>query len=408
MCTACNLYRFWAYTLQYGSCIWTAVYCIIRYICGALPVNALIDSGASDNFIDKNLLQKLSYIPKTLKHPIQLELFNRNTAADGLITEAVSLTPILFTKKKDGSLRLCVDYRGLNQITKWNHYPLPLIGNLLDQLQSAKVFTKIDLHAGYNNIRIAPRHEWKMAFQTRYGLFEYMVMLFGMTNSPTTFQHFMNDIFQDMADLYIIVYLDDILIFSANTKEHWKHVRAVLQCLQEHNLHIRVDKCDFHTDTVEYLSFIVSPKGVAIDPAKYKSIQTWPQPHSVQAVQSFLGFANFYRRFIHDYSTIVTPLIQLTRKDVTFKWDDNCQSAFDALKTAFTTTPVLMHFNLTWQIMIKTDASDYAVAAILSQVSEDGQLHLVAFHSRTMSPAKWNYDIYDKELLAIWEAFKHW
>ena len=313
--------------------------------------------------------------------------------------------PILFAKKKDGSLRLCIDYRGLNRITRKNRYPLPLIGDLLDRLRSAKIFTKIDLRAGYNNVRISPGHEWKTAFRTRYGSFEYMVMPFGMTNSPATFQHFMNDIFRDMADIFVIVYLDDILVFSDNEEEHRDHVRRVLQRLREHNLHAKLEKCTFHTDTIEYLGFIVSPAGLSMDTAKTQVIRDWPTPRNVKEVQSFLGFANFYRRFIANYSDTVVPLTRLTRKDTPFVWSDKCQKAFDTLKASFTSAPILVHFDPALPIVIETDGSDYAIAAILSQVTpSDNDLHPVAFHSRTMQPAELNYEIYNKELLAIHEA----
>ena len=317
--------------------------------------------------------------------------------------------PILFVKKKDGSLRLCIDYRNLNHITRKNRYPLPLIGDLLDRLRTAKVFTKIDLRAGYHNVRIAPGHEWKTAFRTRYGSFEYLVMPFGMTNSPATFQHFMNDIFRDMADIFVIVYLDDILVYSENEADHEEHVRRVLQRLREHNLHAKLGKCTFHTDTIEYLGFIVSPAGISMDSAKTQVISDWPVPKNVKEVQSFLGFANFYRRFIANYSDIVVPLTRLTRKDTPFIWSPACQTAFEGLKHAFTTAPVLIHFDPKLPIVVETDGSDYAIAAILSQVTvEDGDLHPVAFHSRTMQPAELNYEIYNKELLAIYDAFKHW
>ena len=316
--------------------------------------------------------------------------------------------PILFVKKKDGSLQLCVNYRGLNCITRKNRYPLPLIGDLLDRLRSAKVFTKIDLRAGYNNVRIAPGHEWKTAFRTRYGSFEYLVMPFGMTNSPATFQHFMNDIFRNMADIFVIVYLDDILVFSDNEEDHKDHVRRVLQRLREHNLQTKLGKCTFHTDTIEYLGFIVSPAGLTMDPEKTKVVHDWPVPKNVKDIQSFLGFANFYRRFIANYSEIVVPMNRLTRKDTPFEWGSECQKAFEDLKQAFTTAPVLTHFDPANPIVIETDGSDYTIAAILSQITpSDNDLHPVAFHSQTMVPAELNYEIYDKELLAIHEAFKH-
>ena len=317
--------------------------------------------------------------------------------------------PILFAKKKDGSLRLCVDYRGLNRITKKNRYPIPLINDLLDRLRDARVFTKIDLRAGYNNIRIAEGDEWKTAFRTRYGQYEYLVMPFGMTNSPATFQTFMNDIFSDMVDFFVVVYLDDILIYSRDMAEHQKHVRLVLQRLRENNLHANLSKTTFHTDTVEYLGFIVSPSGISMDEAKTKVVRAWPEPHNVKAVQSFLGFANFYRRFIDNYSKIVTPLTRLTRKNEPFAWTAETQLAFDTLKNAFCSAPVLAHYDPSLPCVLETDSSDYALGAVLSQIHPpDNTIHPIAFHSRTLSPAKRNYEIYDKELNAIQDSFKHW
>ena len=317
--------------------------------------------------------------------------------------------PILFVKKKDGSLRLCVDYRGLNRITKKDRYPLPLIDSLLDRMRKARYFTKIDLRGAYNLIRIIMGDEWKTAFRTRYGSFEYLVMPFGLCNAPATFQHFMNDIFKDLLDWCLAGYLDDLLIFDEDLEEHRKHVKMVLRRLREHRLYAKITKCGFDLPSTDFLGFIVSSDGIAMDPEKTQVIRDWPTPKSVKDIQSFLGFANFYRRFISNYSGIVRPMTQLTRKDVPFEWSPKCQAAFDSLKSAFTSAPILAHFQPEHQIIVETDASDYAVAAILSQIDPDtGEVHPVAFHSRTMQPAELNYEIYDKELLAIHDAFKAW
>jgi hypothetical protein len=317
--------------------------------------------------------------------------------------------PVLFARKKDGSLRLCVDYRGLNRVTKKNRYPIPLIGDLIDRLKSAKIFSKIDLRAGYNNIRIRPGDEWKTAFRTRYGLFEYLVMPFGMTNAPATFQYFMNDIFHDMVDVFVIIYLDDILIFSNNLDEHRVHVKTVLERLRQHNLHAKPEKCDFHTTSVEYLGVIITPDGVKMDPSKVKTIIDWPTPKSVKQLQSFLGFANFYRRFIDNYSGITKPLTQLLHKDQKWAWNTKCDSVFALLKTAFSSAPILRHFDPSLPIILECDASDYAIAGIISQYDpSSSKLHPVAFYAQSMISAEINYDIYDKELLAIVDAFKIW
>src|ERR1700761_2356807 len=184
--------------------------------------------------------------------------------------------PVLFAKKKDGGLRLCVDYRALNRLTRKDLYPLPLIGNLIDQLKNAKIYSKIDLRDGYYNIRVAEGHEWKTAFRTRYGAYEYLVMPFGLTNAPAVFQHFMNDLFHDMVDVFVVVYLDDILIYSNSEQEHQEHVKKVLQRLEENDLHAKPQKCSFHTDSVEYLGVIITPEGVSMDPSKVQVIKDWP------------------------------------------------------------------------------------------------------------------------------------
>jgi len=316
---------------------------------------------------------------------------------------------VLFVKKKDGSLRLCVDYRGLNKITRKNCYPIPRIETLVDQLRLAKIYSKIDLRVGYNNVRIAEGDEWKTAFRTRYGAFEYLVMPFGLTNAPATFQCLMNDIFHDLVNVYVVVYLDDILIYSDNIEQHREHVREVLRCLRKNNLHVRPEKCDFHTTTVEYLRVIVSPEGIAMDPSKTQTILGWPAPLRIHDLQSFLGFANFYQRFIDNYSGIVIPLTHLLCKDTPWKWSPQCQEIFDMLKQAFTEAPVLRHYDPDHPITLECDASDYAIAAILSQTDPTtNELRPIAFYARTMIAAELNYNIYDKELLAIHEAFKQW
>lgn len=316
--------------------------------------------------------------------------------------------PVLFVKKKDGSLRLCVDYRGLNRVSKKDRYPLPLISDLLDSPRKASVYTKIDLRHAYYLVRIAEGDEWKTTFRTRYGSFEWLVVPFGLTNAPSAFQRFMNDIFADLLDVYVIIYLDDILIYSDNMADHKKHVKEVLRRLRKHKLYARADKCEFHADTVEYLGYILSPQGLTMDNSKIKTIQDWPEPRKIRDIQSFLGFANFYRRFIRNYSDIVVPLTRRTRKGLPWNWDQAARDSFEALKRAFTSAPVLTHWVPDAPLVVETDASDYALGAILSIYTPDGEIHPVAFHSRTFSSVELNYDVHDKELLAIFEAFRVW
>ena len=320
-------------------------------------------------------------------------------------------SPIVFAKKKDGSLRLCVDYRGINRITRKNRYPLPRMDELLDRLSRAKIFSKIDLKSGYNLVRIAEGDEWKTAFRTRYGSYEFLVMHFGLTNAPATFQHFMNDTFYDLLDRFLAAYLDDLIIFteSSDIDDHIAQVREVLLRCRKNGLFANAKKCEFHVETIEYVGYIVSTAGLSMDPIKVKTVLEWPVPKSVRDVQSFLGFVNFYRRFIRDFAKISKPLTSLTKKDTSFEFSSPCLKAFSQLKERFTSAPVLAHYHPERTTIVETDASDYAVAAILSQVDPmDTLLHPIAFYSRSMSSPELNYEIYDKELLAIFAAFKEW
>jgi len=226
-------------------------------------------------------------------------------------------------------------------------------------------------------------------------------MPFGLTNAPSIFQRFVNEIFADLLDVYVLVYLDNILIFSDNMVDHKKHVKEVLQRLQEHGLIVNGDKCCFHSDSVEYLGYIIGSGSLRMDSAKVQVVQDWPEPKKVKDVQSFLGFANFYRHFIHGYSEIVLPLTCLTRKTTLWNFDDNCCHAFQTLKDAFITAPVLTHWKPGHSLIVETDASDYALAGILLMQDNDSEIHPIAFLSWTFSGAELNYDVHNKELLAI-------
>jgi len=224
--------------------------------------------------------------------------------------------PVFFIKKKDGSLRLVQDYHALNAITVKNRYPLPLISELVSQLRGAKYFTKLDVRWGFNNVHIKPGDEWKTAFCTNRGFFEPLVMFFEMTNSPATFQTMMNDIFRTViAEGIVVVYLDDILIFMKTEEEHERAVRRVLEILAEHKLFLRLEKCEFHWKQIKYLRLVISENKVAMDPVKVARVRDWPTPENRTDVQAFIGFINFYRRFIQDFSTIARPLFNLTRSD---------------------------------------------------------------------------------------------
>jgi len=252
--------------------------------------------------------------------------------------------PVLFVKKKDGSLWLCVDFCGLNKITKKDRYPLPLISDLLDSPHKVRIYTKINLQHVYYLVHIAKGNKWKTAFRTRYRAFEWSVMPFRLTNAPAAFQRFMNNVFSDLLDVYIVVYLNDILIYSDDITQHRSHVKEVLNRLQKAGLYVKAEKCEFYSDSVKYLDYVLSPSGLTMSDAKVKIIQEWPEPKKVKDIQSFLGFANFYRHFIFNYSDIVIPLTCLTRKDTLWNFNDDYRIAFNNLKQAFTSAPILMHW----------------------------------------------------------------
>ena len=283
-----------------------------------------------------------------------------------------------------------------------------MIPDLLDRLRAARVFTKIDLRGAYNLVRIAEGDEWKTAFRTRFGSYEFNVMHYGLTNAPASFQRFMNDCFKELLDVCVVIYLDDILIYSENPTDHAIHVREVLRRLRANSLFAKIEKCEFDVDTTSFLGFVISPDGLKMDDSKVQVIRDWPTPRKVKDVQSFLGFANFYRRFIANYSDMSVPLTRLTRKSIRWEWTPECREAFRLLKDAFTSAPILHHFDPALPPIVETDASDYAVAGILSLRTDDGDIHPIAFYSRTLHGAELNYDTHDKELLAIFEAFTMW
>ncbi|KAL0159827.1 hypothetical protein M9458_043552, partial [Cirrhinus mrigala] len=317
-----------------------------------------------------------------------------------------------FVKKKDGGLRPCVDYRGLNQITVKNRHPLPLTNTALDALSGAHFFTKLDLRSAYNLVRIREGDEWKTAFITPTGHYETLVMPFGLCNSPAAFQHFINDVLRDMLGRWCYAYLDDILIYSKTLEEHTQHVRAVLQRLLAHQLYCKLEKCAFHQHSTTFLGFIISAQGVAMDPQKLEAVRSWPLPASLKQLQRFLGFANFYRRFIRGFSSIAAPLTALTKPSRgEFHLTPEATQAFRTLCHQFTTAPILTHPDPTKVFVVEVDASDVGVGAVLSQRGPDEKLHPCSFFSRKFNSTQQRYGVGDRELLAIkWalEEWRHW
>ena len=349
--------------------------------------------------------------PMSPSEQAELDKFLDENLKSGRIRPSGSpmAAPVFFIKKKDGSLRFVQDYRKLNAMTVRNRYPLPLVTDIMSKVQNAKYFTKLDIRWGYNNVRIREGDEWKAAFRTNRGLFEPLVMFFGLCNSPATFQTMMNDLFKELIDEgVVIVYMDDILIFTKTLEQHRSIVKRVLQVLQNNNLYLKPEKCIFEVRKIEFLGLILSENQVEMDPVKIEGVRNWPVPRSVKELQSFLGFVNFYRRFIEGFSHIAKPLYGLTKKAADWKWTDLQQCAFEALKAKVTMAPVLVQPDVARPFRLETDASEFATGAVLSQLCEDGRWRPVGFMSKSLQEAERNYPIHDKEMLSVIRALREW
>jgi hypothetical protein len=325
------------------------------------------------------------------------------------VSNSPAAAPVLFVRKPGGGLRFCCDYRALNKVTRKDRYPLPLIQETLQRIGKAKWFTKMDVIAAFHKIRIKEGDEWKTAFRTRFGLFEWLVTPFGLANAPSTFQRYINRTLQEYLDDFVSAYVDDVLVFTDGTrKQHRDHVRKVLQKLQDAGLQLDIDKCEFEVQSTKYLGFIVEAgKGLRMDPAKVNAITDWKAPTSAKGVLGFLGFANFYRRFIKDFSRITAPLYGLVKKRMDFKWTEDADQSFKRLKKAFVEAPVLAQFDPDDETVLETDSSGYCSGGILSQFKND-VLRPIAFFSKKHAPAECNYPIHDKELLAIVRCLEEW
>jgi len=339
---------------------------------------------------DHKIKLKDRFVPKSFKNynltpieQVELDKFLKENLEKGYIRPSQSpmASPFFFVSKKDaGKLRPCQDYRYLNEWTIKNAYPLPLISEIIDKLKGARYFTKLDVRWGYNNIQIKKGDEWKAAFKTNRGLYEPMVMFFGMCNSPATFQAMMYSIFDDMiSDSLIIVYMDNMFIFEKDLSPLITNTRLVLRQLRDNNFYLKPSKCEFHKMKIEYLGKIIEEGRISMDTSKLKGIQDWPIPFTVKQVRGFLGFGNFYRQFIQNFSDIAQPLNELLKKDRKFVWTPECQSSFDEMKKRFTEEPVLAMPNHSGPFQIEMDASKYATEAVLSQLDSNGDRHPVAF-----------------------------
>ncbi|KAJ9538727.1 hypothetical protein OSB04_031460 [Centaurea solstitialis] len=311
--------------------------------------------------------------------------------------------PILFVKKKDGSHRMCIDYRGLNKVTIKNRYPLPRIDDLFDQLQGASWFSKIDLRSGYHQLKVKEADVHKTAFRTRYGHFEFLVMPFGLTNAPAAFMDLMNRVCRPMLDRSVIVFIDDILIYSKTKEEHVRHLREVLEVLRRERLYAKFSKCAFWLEEVQFLGHIINREGIKVDPAKIEAVMNWEVPKAPTEIRSFLGLAGYYRRFIQDFSKIAVPLTRLTKKSEPYVWGSEQQMAFDTLRQKLCEAPVLTLPEGVEDMTVYCDASRLGLGCVLMQRGR-----VIAYASRQLKPHEANYPTHDLELAAVVFALKLW
>ncbi|KAI3756929.1 hypothetical protein L6452_04461 [Arctium lappa] len=311
-------------------------------------------------------------------------------------------SPVLLVKKKDGNYRFCVDYRALNVVTVKDKFPIPTADEMFDELGGASVFTKLDLRAGYHQIRVYDRDIYKTTFRTHDGHYEFLVMPFGLTNAPSTFQAIMNRIFSPYLRKFVIVFFDDILIYSSSLPAHVEHLRCVFHCLQEYQFYVKRSKCVFGAASLEYIGHIISGQGMEMDPKKVEAVTTWPFPKTQKQVRSFLGLAGYYRRFIQGYASIAAPLSDLLQKDG-FRWGEREHKAFEDLKHKLSVAPVLSLPDFKEVFVVETDASGDAIGVVLLQKGRP-----ICFFSRKLGARMKMAATYQKELYAIVEAVYKW
>jgi hypothetical protein len=341
--------------------------------------------------------------PPAIKDEIERQVQDMLTS--GIIQHSNSpfLSLVLLVKKKDGTFHFCVDFRHLNAITAKSKYPVPIIEELLDELEGASWFSSLDLTAGYHQILLKPGEEPKTAFQTHTGHYEFRVMAFGLSGAPGTFLKAMNTTLALLLRRCALVFFDDILVYSKTLEDHLLHLRAVFELLRRDHWLVKPSKCVFGQRQLRYLGHIISESGVATDPTKVSAVLHWSPPRAVKELRSFLGLAGYYRRFVKHFGIIAKPLTELLKKGSLFIWTSEHQLAFDTLKTALTTAPVLALPNFQQPFIVETDASGVGIGAVLMQSG-----HPLAFLSKALGPRSQGLSAYEKEYMAIIMAVDHW
>ena len=316
---------------------------------------------------------------------------------------------VFFVGKKDGKKRMVQDYKYLNEWMVKNNYPLPLISDVLENIGIKKLFTKMDLRWGYNNIRIKERNEWKAAFTMPEGLFELTVMFFGLTNSLATFQVMMNKLLRDLINTgKVAVFIDDVIVGTEMEEGHDELVVEVIKRLEENDLYMKLEKCKWKVREVDFLGVVIGLEGIKMEKEKVKGVLEWPTPKCVKDIQKFLGLANYYRQFIEGFAMVARPLHNLVKKDKKWEWTEKEEKAFQELKEQFTKKLVLVAPDIDKKMRMEVDASDYVMGGVLSMECKDGLWKPVAFLSKLLNEMKRNYEIHDKEMLAIVRGLEAW
>ena len=374
-----------------------------------MPIRKLWDHAI--DIKERFMPRKGKVYPLSREEREEVRKFVKEQLRKGYIRPSKSLqvAPVFFVGKKDGKKRMVQDYHYLNEWTIKNNYPLPLISDVLENIGTKKVFMKMDLQLGYNNIRIKEGDKWKAAFTMPEGLFEPTVMFFGLTNSPAMFQAMMNELLRDLTNIgKVAVFIDDVIVGMETEEEHNKLVAEVIRRLEENDLYVKPEKCKWKVREVEFLGVVIGPEGIKMEKEKVKGVLEWPTPKYVKDVQKFLGLANYYHRFIKGFAMVARLLHDIVKKDKKWEWTERQEEAFRELKKRFTEKPVLAAPDLDKKMRMEVDASDYVMGGVLSMECRDRLWRPVAFLSKSLNETERNYEIHDKEMLAIIRGLEAW